>query len=325
MIDTLAYGFEVINRHIWILLLPLALDLCLWLGPQLSPQPALQQVLDAYQAMAARAATLDGGLGPDAADLAPPELATLAGQFNLLSVLAFNFVAAVPSLLLNQPVLARGGTRIEIGNPGTVIGLVCLLEVVGLWLGALYYGYIGRQVRDGETTLGGVVRAAFGYWWCFLQIVLLVVAVVVAAGLVGGLVVALGYAIAPALGELALGVIGIGIRFAVLFAGVSFYFAKDAVVISDAGPTEALSASAGIVRRHIWPALGLILLIHLIGWGFQPIWESLARLAGTAGIVIGIVGNAYLWSGAAGATMRFYNARVIDLPGVLRLKRRGLR
>ena len=36
LIDTIQSGFNTINRHLWLLLLPLVVDLFLWLGPQLT-------------------------------------------------------------------------------------------------------------------------------------------------------------------------------------------------------------------------------------------------------------------------------------------------
>src|SRR5438552_14178602 len=36
LIDTLQAGFNTINRHLWLLLLPLIVDLLLWVGPQLT-------------------------------------------------------------------------------------------------------------------------------------------------------------------------------------------------------------------------------------------------------------------------------------------------
>src|SRR6266508_3738532 len=37
LIETIQAGFNTLNRNLWLLLLPLALDLALWLGPQLTP------------------------------------------------------------------------------------------------------------------------------------------------------------------------------------------------------------------------------------------------------------------------------------------------
>ena len=36
VIDTLTAGYETINRRLWLLLFPIALDLLFWLGPKLS-------------------------------------------------------------------------------------------------------------------------------------------------------------------------------------------------------------------------------------------------------------------------------------------------
>lgn len=52
-IDALSAGFELVLRRPWILLVPLALDLFLWLGPQIQAKPVFEQMLRVLFAAAA--------------------------------------------------------------------------------------------------------------------------------------------------------------------------------------------------------------------------------------------------------------------------------
>src|SRR5437762_5623994 len=45
LIDTIQAGFNAVNRNVWLLLLPLIIDLSLWLGPQLTAGPLVQNWL----------------------------------------------------------------------------------------------------------------------------------------------------------------------------------------------------------------------------------------------------------------------------------------
>ena len=40
IIDTLSAGFQTVNRHLYLLLVPILLDLFYWLGPRLTVKPA---------------------------------------------------------------------------------------------------------------------------------------------------------------------------------------------------------------------------------------------------------------------------------------------
>lgn len=49
LIDTLSSGFRVVQRRPWLILLPLLLDLWLWLGPRWSIQPLVDSLLAWWQ------------------------------------------------------------------------------------------------------------------------------------------------------------------------------------------------------------------------------------------------------------------------------------
>ena len=45
VIDTLTAGYNLVNRHPWLLVLPLLLDVALWWGPQLSVAPLIADLM----------------------------------------------------------------------------------------------------------------------------------------------------------------------------------------------------------------------------------------------------------------------------------------
>ena len=45
VIDTLTAGYSVVNRSPWVLLIPILLDVFLWLGPQISLAPVVDRAI----------------------------------------------------------------------------------------------------------------------------------------------------------------------------------------------------------------------------------------------------------------------------------------
>ena len=43
LVETISQGFGAVNRRLWVLAIPFALDLFYWLGPRLSVQPLIDQ------------------------------------------------------------------------------------------------------------------------------------------------------------------------------------------------------------------------------------------------------------------------------------------
>ena len=58
IITSLVTGFEAINARLELILLPLALDLWLWLGPHLSVSPLVPQIEAAMRSLMAAPATI---------------------------------------------------------------------------------------------------------------------------------------------------------------------------------------------------------------------------------------------------------------------------
>src|SRR5262249_30188073 len=95
-----------------------------------------------------------------------------------------------------------------------------------------------------------------------------------------------------------------------LFATVHLFFSVAAIFVSNAGPLLAIQRSVGLVRRHLWPSVALIVLTWLILAGMGRVWDVLASsLQSPYGVVLGILGNAYVASGLIAAGMVFYTQR----------------
>jgi hypothetical protein len=113
-------------------------------------------------------------------------------------------------------------------------------------------------------------------------------------------------------------VLGSGLLLAgVLFAALHLFFSIPAIFVSGAGPLAAIQRSVGVVRKHLWPSLALILLTWLILAGMGRVWDVLAtQVQSPLGVIVGILGNAYIASGLIAAGMVFYTQRTETSPAL---------
>src|SRR5688572_17749956 len=150
VISSLKAGFNAVSTHIGLILLPLALDVFLWLGPRLS----VDQLISPFFRILSDRARLDQ---TSAAQL--NLMREIIEQFNLLSLLGKlqTFPVGIASLLAQtMPTKTPFGSQIvlEVPSVPVLIGLAFLLILFGWSLGGLYF----RSVSG--TALGHANREA---------------------------------------------------------------------------------------------------------------------------------------------------------------------
>jgi hypothetical protein len=309
VIDTLSAGFQLVNRAPGLLLIPVLLDLLLWLGPKLSiaslAERALGRVLPTVE-------QLGQGAGPSAAD----QLGQLDQQvsliregaqaFNLLSLLAFSgwtIRTAVP------PERSGAAGVIEISTVSILAAMALALALAGIALGCFWLGALAQHVRDGRLDLGALLSAAPRYWLAILGFLLLAAVAAVALMVPLTMAAVVVQIVAPSSGA------SVGAQFlfwvAALVAIIFLTFLIDAIVVSEVGPLRAALNSIRVVSSNFWPSLGFIIITWVIMSGMGLIWGSLARAP--AGQAVAILGNGYIESGLAAASMLFYRNRISRL------------
>ena len=296
VIDTLSDGYGVVNRHPWIVLFPILIDLFLWLGPQLSASRLISQALPLLQAgRVDRLQVQDAQL---------KELVELAEGFNLLSILAPTFVG-IPSRM------AAVGIRdplhsVPVDSWLSVWWILVGGSLAGLLLGSLYYAAIAAGVRESGLAplrlLGGALRG----WTRVLGFLLLLVGLSLLLGL-PMLFLLVG---ARLVSEPLMSLVASLLMTALVWVWIYLYFVPNAIFLSQVGPLQAIKQSVAVVRLGFWTALAIMLLIAVILAGMGRIWDFAEGLADPWGLGLGIVGNAYIASGLIAASMRFYRARI---------------
>ena len=296
VIDTLSDGYGVVNRHPWIVLFPILIDLFLWLGPQLSAARLISRALPLLQA-----GRVDR-LQVQEAQL--KELVELAEGFNLLSVLAPTFVG-VPSRM------AAVGIRdplqsVPVESWLNVWWILLLGSLAGLLLGSLYYAAIAAGVRGSGLAplrlLGGALRG----WTRVLGFLLLLVGLSLLLGLPMVFLLVGARLVSEALVSLVASLL----LTALVWVWIYLYFVPNAIFLGQVGPLQAIKQSVAVVRLGFWTALGIMLLIAIILAGMGQVWNLAEGLAEPWGLGLGILGNGYIASGLIAASMRFYRERI---------------
>ena len=301
VIDCLTEGFSLVTRFLWVVLFPIALDAVLYFAPRITAQPVVEQFLATYSQAIAAAGNTSSVFG--GTDLQMVEtIGQSVGQMNLLGLLSWNPVGAVvPSFVAGLS--SSAGETLTVATAGNFLALVLGVQLVGLLLGSLYLGLIGQLVRDGRPSLGRLLGRVGRYWLTFLAFIGLLLAAV----LLLSLVIAVLSLVSLSLAEFLSAALTTAAFFVGLLLAIYLYFLTAAVVVGERGPLDAARSSFRVVQGNFWSSIFLIALTFVIGQGMLVIWDRLAD--GSWGVLLAVVGSAFVTSGLTAASMYFYWGR----------------
>jgi len=309
VIETLSAGYAAVNRQPWVLLLPIVLNLFLWLGPHVSYSPLVGPAVTSFTEWTRHAAI---GPSPRPVVYDPEAINGLEQTRQWLiarsdDVNGFEALVWSPLGLPSVDGLPSNDESLAFVNGwGDGVSLLFASLGLGLLLGGWFYGGLAGastgKYGDPLNACRRVPRAVVD--------VLGLVVVLLGAALLLGLPVLLliGF---TALVSPPVAVLGSVLLLAgVMFATVHLFFSVPAIFVSQAGPLGAIQRSVGLVRKHLWPSVALMALTWLILAGMSRVWDLLASdLQSPYGVILGILGNAYIASGLIAAAMVFYTQR----------------
>lgn len=289
VIDTLTAGFSAANKRLWIIAIPIVVDLFLWLGPKLVAGPSL-------------AGLVETNLPPQYVGYGSGVQQLVAG-FNLFSVL----VLYVPSLIVRMDSIGPLASSAPVA-PVDSLGLFMLAGVAiglaGLFLGCIYLGFVAQLVRDGKTNIQQLAAAVLRYWSRVVLFLLLVAGALAVSAIPLGIAYLILASISPTAGEF----LALLVQIAIIWMVVYLYFAVQAVLLNDVGPIQAMRFSVMVISRNFWASITFMGITFLVTVGLPIVWEFIA--ANPAGLLLGIVGNAYIGTGLAVAGFLFYRDRL---------------
>jgi hypothetical protein len=301
VIESLGTGFSLAARRPVLLLIPLLLDLFLWLGPRLSISPIASEVT-------LPSPPVTGEPPENSALLFEQNTAEILGSYNLFSALS-TWPLGTPSLLAGddtgQGPLGTPST-IEVKTVGGLLAWFAALVVLGLLLGTAYLSLVAHSAKSDRT---GFHYWARRVWIDWARIVGFVIVTLVAAFLISVpffLAVEIVSLWAAPLASLGL-LIGVGLGMWGLF---HLFFVAHGILLHRNGVREAMKRSISLVRQNRLSAAGLLVVAVVISLGLSMIWSLPPSESWTR--VVGIAGNAFVSTGLAMATFVFYQDRITD-------------
>lgn len=317
VVETIAEGFSVVLARPWLLVIPLLSDLVLWLGLQISSRPLAdslgrlmveqggangQIAADEIVKIGARAHVNDVGA------FLIPSLFSGVARDSLLAAL-FSLIASPLTRGIERGKMYGGWGAGLVGewDPGKwfgVLGLIAVFLAVSTILLVLFQVPLAIAVRHeqrGPRRLAG----AMGMAWTRV-IGLFILATAAGALLFGPLTIGIAVLLLVGIDLTAI------LSFFLLIGGgvlaVYSLFVINAIVVSEVGPVTAVRYSFAIVRRNFGESLRFGGTSLLIATGSLQIWKHL--IENPPGIVLSLLGNAFIGTGLVLASMVFYYDRL---------------
>ena len=311
---SLRTGFDAIASNVGVLLMPLALDLLLWLGPHLSLERLMKPVLTS------NFNTLVSVYGFKADDIKGSVDASsqFLQQFNLLGILR-TFPIGISSLMSgNMPTVTPWGSAptMEIASPANVLGLTLLLILAGWILGGLYFRWVAalaipeltadHQPGAGRAILQTVIYAAF---WSIISWVvgiplsiLLLVLLAINGAIAQGVLLLLG--------------------FLSMWLVVPIFFSPHGIFVRKQSALTSILSGFEMTRFTLPTSSLFVLVVFLLGVGLNYLWSRPATDSWL--VLVGIFGHAFITTALLASSFVYYNNMTVWLQTALARLRAGL-
>lgn len=313
IIGSIRAGFDAITAHIGLILMPLALDLLLWLGPRVSIDRLMQPVMDEMRRLAPSA-------GFSAADMQSmiEMYSELLGRFNLLVALR-TLPVGISSLMSGRmPVISPLGLPaiLQVESLGQLIGLFLVLTVLGWLLGGLYFYRVAGLVLPRPLTevLPTAGRAVIQTILCSL----IWAALFWTLGVPAIFIIYVSFAINSWLGQALLLFLG----FAALWLLVPLFFSPHGIYVRKQNAFASFLGGFQLTRLTLPSSSMFVLVVFLVGFGLNLLWAVPAEESWLA--LVGVMGHAFITTALLAASFIYYREMSTWLQVVLERVRSGL-
>ena len=316
VVSTIAEGLSLVVQHPRLMILPLTLDLVLWLLVQVSLQP----LADAVARFLASSGGEDGAIAAErleslgenlrASDALGAFLPSIFSGLPLDTLLHSFVLFLAPQLAMGIDREAMYGTwedgLLGVWTPGsawTVVGIVLGLLVAGSFLLVAFRVPLARTVRRDASSLSQAMRETGVAWVRFLGYLALLalagVALLVPVMFASAVLVILGFNLVFVL-TMALLIFG-------GMASVATLFVLDAMLLHRIGPIQGITMSMTVARTYFGQTARFAATSLLLATGALQVWSVIVE--NIPGIAIALVANAFLRTGLSLASMLFYADR----------------
>ncbi len=300
VIESLTRGFETVAGSLVLILLPLLLDLFLWVGPRLTFRPAfLSYYYDLWEPMVA---STDADvqislkqLGDQIFELSESMPDQYLPVFGMPSLMAWREAEPLPFDYI-PPVW-------EVRTPIDVLGANVLSLLAGFVLFGCYITVIAERVKSGKTKFGRVLaRLPINLIW--LGIFFMALFVILLLVYIPFLLVAASFLLVSEWLSAAINFLGLILVF---WIAAFVVFTIHGIFLNERGLFRSLWDSIRVVQWNMPPTIMLFLLIAILGTALSRIWMLAPANSWITLLAIG--GNAFVQTGLIAATFFYYKDR----------------
>lgn len=301
VMGSLRAGFETVSSHVWLILLPLLLDLVLWLGPRFSVggllNPFFRMVFNQARVPLTSSADLQRFAAYQAA------FSELLERFNLLSLLGKlqTFPVGISSLLAQtMPVETPLGDQdvVHITSLTGLIGLGFLFMLIGWVAGGLYFRWVSG-IALGDANRVTMISLS----WAIIQTLILSIVWVLSLMVItipAMFVLALLTLISPLLAS---GVLLVALFFS-FWLIVPLFFTPHGIFVRRQNAFYSIFTSLRMARFTL-PTSGLfVLCVFLLSTGLNYLWS--VPTGDSWMLLVGIAGHAFITTALLAASFVYY-------------------
>lgn len=300
LIPSLLAGLEAMANHVWLILLPVVLDIALWLAPHLGVQKILGPIFEEVAKMITdypMPASISKVDLSSATDIYRQVITSL----NLLASLR-SFPIGIPSLMADKrPVSTPFGMplSIQVSDFPNAFLMIVVFGLIGLILSSIYYCQICRITTKKEVQ--PPTPGLFG--WLTLQLLTLTGLVLVVAlffGLPAMMIFSSIFYLNPMMAS-ALVIFG---SLAAVWLLFPLVFSAHGIFTNHLPVLRSIAASIQVVRLTLPTTSTFILICLVISQGLNRLW--ILPLENSWLLLVGILGHAFISSSLIAASFYYY-------------------
>ncbi|MFH1185629.1 MAG: hypothetical protein V1755_11430 [Chloroflexota bacterium] len=313
IIGSLRAGFDAIAAHIGLILLPLGLDLLLWLGPRVGISKLMQPVLDEMARLAPTA-----GLAQADINAMLAMYRELLGRLNLLSALR-TFPVGLSSLMIGR---MPGGvpfgtpTILQVDTAAQLLGLFLIMTLLGWMLGGLYFYRVAGLVAS-KPLVAAPPTAARAVTQTILYSLIWAI-LLWSLGLPGLFIIYLAFAINTLLGQILVLFLG----FVSLWLLVPLFFSPHGIYLRKQNAFASFLSGFQLTRFTLPSSSLFVLAVFLLGMGLNLLWSVPAEDSWLA--LVGILGHAFITTALLASSFIYYQDMSAWVQTVLARLRAGM-
>lgn len=293
VVGSLRAGFDAIASHFMVILLPLVLDLWLWLGPHLSLEKFFKPILADFSRIAEA-----GGVPVADIDNALKIYGSLFHGFNLFSMLR-TFPIGIFSLMTGRMPLETpfGGPVVwQVSTAASLLANLLGLTLAGWLGGGLFFYWVSAIVTPAQDdrirSVQAVLQTAFfSLVWVVISFILIMPVM---------LIIYLLFALSPSLAQGVLLFLG----FLSMWLLVPLFFSPHGIFVKKQNALVSIVNGARMARFTLPTSSMFVLSTFLLGIGLNFLWSVPPEDSWM--MLVGIFGHAFVTTALLAASFIYY-------------------